>query len=190
MRSALAADSTYQFTPLRLDMEFSYQSLSICFTDDCLAVLGSNRQIGWLAKEIGGQLFAQFTSKGIEVAMATVTKGKSRRTRYGFFPDRDAERADVQLLFNKGLHYIGDWHTHPEDVPIPSKTDEIELLDIFTKSRHELAFMLLVVVGRAKFSAGLYVGAVGRTKLQQLVNQVSEDRLTGLTWTGIAPEGN
>jgi integrative and conjugative element protein (TIGR02256 family) len=149
-------------------MQFSFQGVAIRLTDDCLAVLGAQRQIGWLAKEIGGQLFARFTPNGIEVAVATVTNGKSRRTRYGFFPDRDAERADVQRLFKDGFHYIGDWHTHPEDVPTPSTTDEKELQDIFNKSRHELPFMLLVVVGREKFSLGLYVGAVSRNKVQKL----------------------
>jgi integrative and conjugative element protein (TIGR02256 family) len=141
-------------------MQFSYQGVLIHFTDECLGVLSAHRQEGWRAKEIGGQLFARFSPESVEVTVATVTKGKSRRSRFGFFPDRNAERADVLSLFKQGLHYIGDWHTHPQDVPTPSSTDERELHDIFVKSQHELPFMLLVIVGTKPPPTGLYVGAV------------------------------
>lgn len=149
-------------------MQFTYLGVLITFTDECLGVLSSQRQTGWLAKEIGGQLFARFTPESVDVTVATITRGKSRRSRFGFFPDRDAERADVLSLFKQGLHYLGDWHTHPQDLPTPSSTDEWELRDIFVKSQHELPFMLLVVVGTTPPPAGLYVGAVTSSSVRQL----------------------
>lgn len=149
-------------------MQFTHMGLRIAFSDECLCVFSSQRQIGWRAKEIGGQLFARFTPQSVDVTVATITKGKSRRTRFGFFPDRDVERADVLSLFKQGLHYIGDWHTHPEVLPTPSSTDERELIDIFIKSKHELPFMLLVVVGTTPPPAGLYVGAVKSSSFRQL----------------------
>jgi integrative and conjugative element protein (TIGR02256 family) len=149
-------------------MQFTHMGVLITFTDECLGVFSSQRQIGWRAKEIGGQLFARFTPESVDVTVATITKGKSRSTRFGFFPDRDAERADVLPLFKRGLHYIGDWHTHPQDLPTPSSTDERELRDIFVKSQHELPFMLLVVVGTTPPPAGLYVGAVTTSSVRQL----------------------
>lgn len=149
-------------------MQFTHMGVRITFTDECLGVFSSQRQIGWRAKEIGGQLFARFTPESVDVTVATITKGKSRRTRFGFFPDRDAERADVVSLFKKGWHYLGDWHTHPQVLPTPSSTDERELIDIFVKSQHELPFMLLVVVGTTPPPAGLYVGAVTNSSVRQL----------------------
>lgn len=149
-------------------MQFTHMGVRITFTEECLRVFSSQRQIGWYAKEIGGQLFARFTPDSVDVAVATITKGKSRRTRFGFFPDRDAERADVLSLFKKGWHYLGDWHTHPQVLPTPSPTDERELIDIFVKSQHELPFMLLVVVGTTPPPAGLYVGSVTNSSVRQL----------------------
>lgn len=154
-------------------MQISHQGLLVKFTDDCLAVLSSQRQIGWRAKEIGGQLFARFTPESIEVTVATITRGKSRRTRFGFFPDRKAERADVNFLFKQGLHYLGDWHTHPQEIPLPSLIDEREMRDIFVESQHELAFMLLAIVGTAPLPAGLYVGAVTSTSVIALSGQLN-----------------
>jgi integrative and conjugative element protein (TIGR02256 family) len=153
-------------------MEFTHLGLLIKFTDECLEVLSSQRQTGWRAKETGGQLFARFTPESLDVTVATITKGKSRRTRFGFYPDRTAERADVISLFSQGLHYLGDWHTHPQDLPTPSATDERELRDIFINSRHELPFMLLVVVGTAPLPAGIYIGAVTSTSVLPLASNV------------------
>jgi integrative and conjugative element protein (TIGR02256 family) len=71
-------------------------------------------------------------------------------------------------LFEQGLHYVGDWHTHPEPIPHPSATDTAEILDIFRCSKHELAAMLLVIVGQSTFPKGLFVGAVHGYGVQSL----------------------
>lgn len=60
-------------------------------------------------------------------------------------------------MFAHGLHYVGDWHTHPEDNPWPSPTDLDSIVDCVRRSRHELAGFLLVIVGRLDPPAGLYV---------------------------------
>lgn len=141
-------------------MKYSHSILQIEFTDACLAELASRRQLLCISRENGGQLFARIEGDCIRVEAATVTKGRSRRARLGFWPDRLAERADIQRMYEQGLHYVGDWHTHPEPSPQPSSTDKSEMLDIFRRSRHELPAMLLVIVGQTPFPRGLFVGAV------------------------------
>lgn len=123
-------------------------------------MLSGNRQRTFLAKEIGGQLFARFEESSIVVEIATVTRGRSRRTKFGFWPDREVERQDIALLFTRGLHYIGDWHSHPESIPSPSSTDINKALAIFNQSQHELNSMLMVIVGQSPPPVGLFVGAV------------------------------
>lgn len=141
-------------------MKYDFQGQAYVFSTSCHDVLSSNRQRTFLAKEIGGQLFARFTEGVIVIEVATVTSGRSRRTRFGFWPDRDTERQDIARLFENGLHYIGDWHTHPEECPTPSNTDIRKALEIFNQSQHELKAMLMVIVGRSQFPDGLFVGAV------------------------------
>jgi len=126
----------------------------------CLDDLAQHRQKTWLSLENGGQLFARIAGETLTVERITVTKGRSRRTRFGFLPDRAAEQADIDAMFASGLHYVGDWHTHPEATPTPSMADEAKLRDIFDKSNHELEFMLLIIVGQADFPRGLFAAAV------------------------------
>jgi integrative and conjugative element protein (TIGR02256 family) len=146
-------------------MKFAFAQVRVLFTPACLDELAQHRQETWLSLEDGGQLFARIEGDKMTVERVTVTKGRSRRTRFGFLPDRAAEQADIDAMFAAGLHYVGDWHTHPEAAPIPSSSDKVKLTDIFRKSSHELQIMLLVIVGQAKFPHGLYVGAVDGTGL-------------------------
>ena len=44
--------------------------------------------------------------------------------------------------------YLGDWHTHPEDVPKPSPRDLASIDDIARRSMHQLPGFLLCIVGQ------------------------------------------
>ncbi|MBN8503363.1 MAG: Mov34/MPN/PAD-1 family protein [Burkholderiales bacterium] len=149
-------------------MKFCHKTWNVLLTENCVSELMRHRQSSGSSRENGGQLFARFVQDGVQVEVATVTRGFSRRTRFGFWPDRKAEQADINQLFERGLHYIGDWHTHPEEVPSPSATDEQKMQEIFRKSRHELPFMLMVIVGQAVFPRGLFLGVVQATGIQSL----------------------
>lgn len=149
-------------------MKYVFQGQTYIFSTSCLDVLWSKRQRTFLAKEIGGQLFARFEEGAIVVEVATVTSGRSRRARFGFLPDREAERRDIERLFKDGLHYVGDWHSHPEPCPSPSGTDLEKMRDIFNQSKHQLHAMLMVIVGQTKFPAGLFVGAVTAAAVESL----------------------
>lgn len=149
-------------------MNYAHGHLRLEFGESCLEQLAAHRQSSCISREIGGQLFARVDESHYRIELATVTRGRSRRARYGFWPDRTAEKADILRLFEQGLHYVGDWHTHPEPVPSPSSTDAAEMLDIFRCSRHELTTMLLVIVGQSPFPSGLYVGAVSGSGIQSL----------------------
>lgn len=136
----------------------------------CLETFRKSCQRSSLAKENGGQLFARFTDSVILVEIATITKGRSKRSRFGFFPDEKAERMEIEDMFRTGFHYVGDWHTHAECVPKPSSIDEKKIIKVFTKSIHELAGILLVIVGLSPFPEGLYVGITNGIKVEKMVS--------------------
>lgn len=141
-------------------MKFTNRGTNYVFGDDCLATFAAHRQRSQLSRETGGQLFGRFNADHILITHASETKGRSKRQRFGFWPDRNAEQADIQTLYARGLHYLGDWHTHPEQEPTPSPADTKKIVDIFRESHHELQVMFMVIVGLAEFPGGLFVGAV------------------------------
>ena len=150
-------------------MKYKFKECIYEFDADSLVTLDVNRQRSHFSREIGGQLFARFHDNLIRIEAVTITKGRSRRSRFGFWPDRSAEQADINYLFEQGLHYIGDWHTHPQKIPTPSGRDNSKMLEIFRLSAHELDSMLMVIVGLASFPKGLFVGCVQQDGIKQII---------------------
>lgn len=115
------------------------------------------RQLYPEMSEAGGQLFGVIEGADITVRLATGPRRTDRRGRFYFVADRSAERREIGKMHKSGLHYFGDWHTHPQDMPTPSETDLASMADLFARSKHELHAFLMVIVGTARFPDGLHV---------------------------------
>jgi integrative and conjugative element protein (TIGR02256 family) len=107
--------------------------------------------------EAGGQLFARFSSAQVAVEVATGPRKSDFRTRTLYIPDPIREQQEIDDWHKKGLHYVGDWHSHPEPRPRPSRNDSESIRDSFRKSKHHLNGFLLIIVGTDSFPAGLYI---------------------------------
>lgn len=108
-------------------------------------------------REAGGQLFASFSAKRIEIRVATKPRRVDWRRRCGFQPSRVQDQRDIDFYFDMGLHFVGDWHTHPEKFPKKSWLDIKSMRECFRESTHQLNALVLVVVGTAEFPFGLDV---------------------------------
>lgn len=118
--------------------------------------------------EAGGQLFAQINGNDIVLQIATKPHRRDIRTRYSYVPDRAAQQAEIDRLHARDLHFVGDWHTHPDSHPLPSLQDMRSIKDTFRLSKHCLNGFLLVIVGTAPFPGGLYVGLHNGTESLRL----------------------
>jgi len=127
------------------------------FSTAVLSVFKGARQDTAQKPEVGGQLFGTFDGGQVAVTTATITPSPSKK-RFLFFPTRAREQKDIDERFADGLHYLGDWHTHPEMTPTPSSRDLKTMTECFRKSKHELRAFLMVIVGLAPVDAGLWVG--------------------------------
>ena len=135
------------------------------------AVLGHfdrNRQRRPKSREAGGQLFARFEGDTIRMEQATGPRASDRRSSMTFIPDRLVERREIKRFFRLGLHYVGDWHTHPEHYPSPSQTDLNSVQDMFRKSHHRLASFVMIVVGTETPPEGLFVALCSATECHEL----------------------
>lgn len=131
----------------------------VVVADAVVEHLRGHRQLRWYRREAGGQLFARFSGQAICIVEATGPRRSDRRTRTSYVPDREAELREISIRHARGLHFVGDWHTHPEIYPAPSLDDEASVVDCYRESSHTLNAFLLVIVGKAEPPAGLYVCA-------------------------------
>ena len=148
--------------------------INVTLAPAVLAHFEYNRQIKRSDKEAGGQLFAHIEGDSWVVVLASGPRKSDWRHRFGFRPDRKRERAEIEEYFEAGLHYVGDWHTHPEPSPSPSSQDVESMNELVQKSQHELIGFLMVIVGQSDWPGGLYVSL--HTRCNFVIDSEFEDR--------------
>lgn len=126
-------------------------------SSEVLAHFDGNRQTRFWQREAGGLLFARLDLPLIAVEEATGPRRTDRRSRYSYAPDVTAERQEIDQRFRNGLHFVGCWHSHPEDWPTPSQLDMRNTSDCVRRSKHALNGFVMAIVGRAPLPTGLFV---------------------------------
>lgn len=130
-----------------------------------------NRQTRFWQKEAGGQIFARLEGSEIIVEQVTGPKESDKRSRYSHASCRSAAQAEVDAHYMLGLHYLGDWHTHPELIPSPSWRDKMTMASRVRSSKHRLRGFLFIIVGTGSFPVGLAVLAHDGTCAHRLTAQ-------------------
>ncbi len=151
----------------------------IHFSAEVIEHFAKHRQLGRIKTEIGGQLFARFTGGEVRVVRATGPKAADKRGWTWFMPDLRQQNVEIQQLFQEGLHFIGDWHTHPQREPTPSSWDTDSMKDSFQKSRHQLKAFLMVIVGRADFPNGLWVSLHQQNDFERMIHKCESGDVAG-----------
>jgi integrative and conjugative element protein (TIGR02256 family) len=141
---------------------------SVLITNAAFEIMFGLRQVKANDKEAGGQLFAQFDSSDVVIVEAASPTLLDRRSRHNFKPNRFLQRREIRKKYAAGLHFVGDWHTHPETKATPSVDDFTSMQDCFRRSRHDLTAFILIVVGVAPPPEGWYVGLVTADGVQRL----------------------
>ena len=158
----------------------------VCLSPEVVAHFVKHRQHRKIKTETGGQLFAQFVKTEVRVIRATGPNPSDKRGWAWFKPDQRNQNVEIKRLFDDGLHFVGDWHTHPESTPNPSSWDFESMEDCFKKSRHQLKAFVMVIVGQAAFPDGLWVSLHNRAKWERLALSKMQDLTNPNPSNGIA----
>ena len=79
---------------------------------------------------------------------------------------------EIDEMHKAGLHFVGDWHTHPEEIPTPSSSDIRTIKEAVAKSKHHLHGFVLIIVGSGRFPAALYISFnTTETHLRLIANE-------------------
>ncbi len=125
--------------------------------------------VGHQAKtEAGGILIGSYRGPHIQIDDCTVPlRGDVRKTHlFDRKDDRHQLAANLAWKYSAGTAtYVGEWHTHPEDVPTPSSIDRRTWHEII--GRHRMPPLVFLIAGRKAIWAG--VGLAGQVRaLQEL----------------------
>ena len=141
-----------------------------------------HRQTKFWHKEAGGQLFATFKPGFTMIERVTGPRKTDRRSRTGYCPDPKAEQREINDMHGGGLHYVSDWHTHPERIPVPSQMDKESMVDCFSKSTHQAEGFLLIIVGNGEPPSCVGVWFAANGGIKPLVKVTTADPQARPAW--------
>lgn len=147
---------------------FDETGQNIEITPTVLEKFSRNQQGSFAAPEAGGLLFASISSRSIQIASATEPTKSDIRSRFFFKSSRRCAKASIKKAFKEGLHFVGEWHTHPEPNPTPSKLDLDSMAESFRSSKHQLEHFVMIIVGNDKDDMRLWVSMHNSERVLQL----------------------
>lgn len=139
-----------------VDKEFVFQAQDqslIVISIEVANKLISYRQISDSSPESAGVLIGE--RRGVHIIIKTLSEPSPWDIRSRFMVDRVSKHHqkavdDAFKRSNGEWHYLGEWHTHPEDVPKPSMTDYNSWHKNLTSSDP----LILIIAGRTDFWVG------------------------------------
>jgi integrative and conjugative element protein (TIGR02256 family) len=118
--------------------------------DSALAKLGLFRQVQPASAEAGGILLGFRRDPHLHVLMATSPGPSDRRGRFGFSRLDKSHGKVARIEWEKSgeiMDYLGEWHTHPEEIPEPSGLDLSEWRKISKRRREPMVFVIVGTAG-------------------------------------------
>lgn len=152
-----------------ISFDIGHSEQRIVFADGVLSHFDRYRQTRFWQREAGGLLFARLALPTINVCAITGPRRSDRRARYSYWPDERAEQREIEMMFARDLHFVGCWHTHPEDTASPSQVDTRNISDCVRRSDHAMNGFLMVIVGRVPLPDNLFVSVCDSMTVHQLL---------------------
>ena len=127
------------------------------FSPAAVEVIGRHVQRQWRSRESVGQLYSRdLVGDRVVVSEATVLSpiwAAWAKVRF----DTEKAARERQALFQRGMHCIGLWHSHPEPSPQPSLEDRALARDHALAAQGQLTGIVFAIVGTLPLPAGLRV---------------------------------
>jgi integrative and conjugative element protein (TIGR02256 family) len=150
------------------------QTINIKITRTALDVIEGHKQIKRKAKESGGILLGQVIGNEVFILKVSTPNIFDKASRHSFDCNKDAAQVIINYEFmNSGQKtiYIGEWHTHPENHPTPSRVDNKMIVQQYFKNRINEPFLILLIQG----FKGIYIGIFDGKTLTETKLSIVDD---------------
>ena len=123
--------------------------------ESAMLQLLAHRQLLPNDREAGGILLGRLVDCSADVIVdeVSIPTPFDRSGRFHFLRHRKPAQQHVDKAWAESSStriYLGEWHTHPEDVPNASGLDFKEWRRIVTSSKYEQESLFFVILGRTK----------------------------------------
>ena len=132
-------------------MIYKYDDKYVVFTEEVIKVLDRHKQCNYTQHEAGGILLGKVYNDLIIIDQISEPSIKDRSGRFYFIRNVKRAQSIVDRAWkesNGERIYLGEWHTHPEDIPTPSRDDKLLLKNMLKHSRMEINFLFMFIIGR------------------------------------------
>lgn len=142
----------YKIEDLGLTLEIDEELLS------ALVRIGVNH----LPNEFGGFLIGNYSENQSNLRITdTILPNKFKGTPYLFERDTAGIESKLKQFYEEkpSKYYVGEWHTHPNNLPIPSNTDINAINSIASHNDVSIKNPIMLIIGynKTEVSHGFYV---------------------------------
>lgn len=131
-------------------------------------------------KEIGTSLVGSYSDDGFDAIVldtTPITSDSIMNTSLFHRGIKELKDFFAKLLKNHSgkRYYVGEWHSHPNNKPTPSETDNIAQLAIASDRKTNCPECILVIVGEDIFNQpdlGVYVYSRKKGKINLFANEM------------------
>ncbi|WP_176527971.1 Mov34/MPN/PAD-1 family protein [Bacillus sp. AFS077874] len=133
-----------------IDLIYKNSVKYVVFTKQVTEMLNSYKQLRSEQHESGGILLGKVYKDVIVVDKISAPSKEDKSGRFHF--ERNVEKAQ-EIIKNEWKDsngeriYLGEWHTHPENMPSPSSDDKKLIKNMLKDSIMEIDFLLMLIIG-------------------------------------------
>ncbi|MEQ5790655.1 Mov34/MPN/PAD-1 family protein [Muricauda sp. NFXS6] len=103
-------------------------------------------------EEAGGIMLGYYIdANNFIIIEVTLPDQQDKQSRYGFWRTSIIHQRFLNKLFKKSKGksiYLGEWHTHPEDIPTPSHLDRKSIVEQIRKSKLNSDTIFTLIMAR------------------------------------------
>ena len=123
---------------------------TVQFTEKVTNILLSYLQKDNAKPEAGGILLGQIKNNNVLINKVSFPSKQDKYSRYSF--NRNKKKAQILIDYeflnsDKKTVYFGEWHTHPEKHPSPSRKDKKMIKSQLTLNKLNEEFILQLILG-------------------------------------------
>lgn len=146
-----------------------YLELDLYIEDDLIKKLTVEGR-KYFPSEFGGILIGRYSENKKELFVTeTILSEPQKLSRYKFDRRIPDLRNTLKQFYKQepSLHYVGEWHTHPDNLPIPSKTDWKAMCEITNHNEVLIENPILIIIGLTLVAYNLKVYVFNEQKLYE-----------------------